>query len=260
MQLLNLKDLLSGKEIANASDYLYSIVDQKADKFLVSAYNEEVAKLDILMSLEATGEAGETDRIEYELFYGRDNPLGYPFLGLTTSELVLLRELVVNQVHFSSVLTIDGPHNAINDLLKSTRTTFQFKFALAFLNPFAGPASAWLCMENSGKNLQTILGLMMNGRGGGNFTRVELIQSIVANAVSYHNGKDDEKGGSVIRSLSDEIVTKEFLAAIVGIESMWKNYSPQLAVHARRLYDLDEAIPDEWVMSMFEGNQSKHTS
>ena len=163
-----------------------------------------------------------------------------------------MREFAVNQVHFSSVLAINGPHNAIGDMLENTRTTFQFKIALVFLNPFAGPASTWLCMEDSGENLRTILDMNPNNFTGNKFTRVELIQNIIDNAVSYYYQKDDEKGGSIIRNLSDEIVTKEFLTAVIEVKSLRENYSPQLAVHARRLYDLDEAIPDKWVMSMFD--------
>ena len=108
LPLLNLKDLLSGKMVADASDYLYSIVDQEADQFLVAAYNEEVAKLDVLMSMEAGEKAAKADHMAYDFLYDQDSLLEYPFLGLIRLNLYsCVSSLLIKFIFLQSLPLMD---------------------------------------------------------------------------------------------------------------------------------------------------------
>jgi hypothetical protein len=238
---------------ANASEFLYSIVDQEADPQLVSDYNDTVAGLDRFLAAVKDDTLTENDHSKYYALYDYRGHIASPYAALTSSELALLMEFVVDGQHFFLAHRSGGTSAAPKDMLLSTRPTLEFKVALASLCYNLRFVAWWLCTENNGEHVQTVIDFKLQRYPDGGMRdlgRKHHVQDLVANALIYNRGKDDETGGNLITEFREELVTKDFLTDMIGMMTKWRDYTPQLAVHARRLYDIDEAVPDEWVIRM----------
>lgn len=238
---------------ANTSEFLYSVVDQEADPQLVSDYNQTVTGLDRFLAAVEDNTLTENDHSKYYALCDYRGHIAAPYAALTSSELALLMEFIVDGQHFSLAHRSGGNSAAPRDMLLSTRPTLEFKIALAFLCYSLRFIAWWLCTENNGEHLQTIIDFKLQSYPDGvtkDLRRKHYVQDLVSNALIYNRSEDDETGGNLIMEFREELVTKDFLSDMVGMMTTWRDYAPQLAVHARRLYDIDEAIPDEWVIRM----------
>lgn len=238
-------------EAVNFANYLYSIVDQKAHPKELTSYNEIVRLIDTARKEKARRGAYAYYSIEYNVVIGRLWWLNLPeYENLTNSELAIFLD-IFDQVKFSAV---GGPHSVektLRDLFAHERTSDELKFVLSCSYFAHEPAAVWLCNYKGGENIPKLVSVLTGGMkvNGQRKPAPIAVKYILVNCIQALS--TEAEGYSFLTKLNPEVVTPSFFRQaleLAPLASYPNLYNVGLAFHARRLYDLDEEVPDEWVL------------
>jgi len=201
--------------------------------------------------------------LEYDL---NAKPMGLlpPYKNLTLEELLLVFEVCgfTNYAQLGKSRRKEfAPDNIIRGVLSDKRPSLQVKLAIACASLYKGQIIAdWLCFEDKGEHIEEMAELFI-GKGFNDGVEIETyINSTISTVIKETIGTRNrlEEGDlllGVIEFFGDEVVTKRFLDAMIYTVDQYRKslHTPQvhavLARHVRRLYKLDESLPDSWVLN-----------
>jgi len=186
-----------------------------------------------------------------------------PFLASSSSKIEFYKKIPANErpfllealnlTHFSRVTSKYGADKTLRDLLLSPLASKELKFALACSTYSLRSVALWLCLEDRGRLIPTLLKtvketLQKDLRG----TNAEIVTELLYAAMIVGRNENDRYGARILDNIDETIVTSEILPLLLSkyTEAYYRS-TPFSAIsrHARRLHGFDEAIPDEWVIN-----------
>jgi len=193
---------------------------------------------------------------------------GSLYRSLNLQELAILLEADLI-IHYSKVLLNYGMNQTFADILNSPLFSLNLKIGISVLRRSFRSPSLWVCTEDRGKHMPVIIdGIVQNFRETFSFDnsssqeiRDSAIQDMLNSALTSSQAAQNLSARRVIDNMDHKVVTKDFLRSMlspsqrVNIASIFSNDIEVLsacAVHARRLYNFGEDIPDEWVLHAIE--------
>ena len=266
----------------SVADEIYAAVDGKSDRITQKRY---LAAYDFIHNLTAKlkadpsyrGDDGDEDivleNIVNALEYDTENvPVGFPPLlqNFSTEELMVIFE-ATQCLNFAQLSKNSGESErptatipasiVMNHVLNHPRTSLETKLAIACLD-VSSHSCFWVCTEAGGIYIHQVIDKLLHQMGDGDdgdeddYARNQISYFIYETLHNRTHGPDrDERRRAIITGLKDEVVTKNFLQALLGRNSdlqigdlSMAPFKDILAKHARRLYDMPEGVPDEWVL------------
>jgi len=266
----------------SVADEIYAAIDGKSDRITQKRYlvaydfvHNLTAKLKADPSYRGTDAAEDivlsniVNALEYD---AKSVPVGFlPLLqNFSTEELMVIFEATqcLNFAQLSEItgesekLTATIPASIVmNHALNHPRTSLEMKLAIACLD-VSSHSCFWVCTEASGIYIHQVIDKLLHQMNRGD---EEDEDDYARNQISYffyealfnrtHGADREERRRAIMTGLKDEVVTKNFLQALLGRNSdlqigdfSMAPFKDILAKHARRLYDLPEGIPDDWTL------------
>ena len=241
-----------------AANYLYAIIDQVGNALEISEYNflvqqaHDIRQANLTLTLEDVANQFST------------SPVGTwwlrlpEFENLTDSDLIIFLE-THGHIRFSSLLQHYSTEITALALLEHESTSEALRLSLAISFYAAPRISIWLCGYEHGRMIPKIVPFFIQANeldeeseASAEYARI--VRVIVSARLAHWQGMEENEAGlTFLDSLSPEVVTPDFLSAISTIRPFGHSRSVELYVrglsaHARRLYDFDEALPDEWIV------------
>ena len=151
-------------------------------------------------------------------------------------------------------------YEILDKTLKNSEVSLNLKLALAREYHDQIPVAEWLGNASNSSHIPDHLDFvsqkleMKKGYGDRAAVRDDLFTDLIAGAVMMNQTRVDNDGSAVINGLAPSILTVASFPILhtflhdghhMGNNGMRK----AMAAHARRLYDFDESIPDEWVLN-----------
>jgi len=242
----------------SAANYLYAIIDQIGIPYDISQYNFLVQQAHDIRQADLT----LTPEVVANQFSSSSTGTWWlrlpEFENLTDSDLIIFLE-IHGHIRFSSLLQRYSPVITALALLEHESTSEALRLSLAISFYTAPRIAIWLCGYEHGRMIPKIVPFFIKSNeldeeseASAEYARI--VRVIVSARLAHWQGmEENEAGMTFMDSLSPEVVTPEFLSAISTIRPFGHSRSVELYVkslsnHARRLYDFDEALPDEWVV------------
>jgi len=217
-------------------DELYSVLNGTAGKDFVSAYKE----LEETIFLALAGQKTGASKGWYKLLKA-DTPLGELYRKLKISEIAILLE-VSEKTHFTNIVLVASRRLFLKSLMEDSKTSENLKLALATIFWSSDIVSHWLCKTGGGRYLPFIV----------NMVQPKETENVLSKILAPSMFAILEHGETKLNDLADDVVTKEFLTLLLPmLKLIFKNNGEAqavLATHARRLYNFDESLPDEWII------------
>jgi len=241
-------------ERENAVDQYYAIFNGAGPDEDVRKYNVLVEDLEALLAGDVprvTRNTKSSDRWQrwHEIFsiqLADFSWLEKLYRTLDIPELAMFLE-IKGEMSFSSVILRHDNSKAIHDILNSDKTSMELKLALCREEFRKATVLDWLFVEGRGEHIAT-LAEMLKEAGYFKNSQGSIIAALANIAIFQASTKMRR---SLILNLREDIVTVDFFADLVKILDDPKGafIKDELAVHARRLYNFDESVPDEWVLN-----------
>lgn len=250
----------------NAAEALYRIIDQKGAPEEVEAYNKVVKELDEILKLDDLTLYECTAKWQRQIItklsaqtFASPSWTKQIFRKLTPSEVAIYLE-VNSFTSYSKALMNKTMDAILAGILSSSRASYGLKFSIAYTNLGFRSAAAWICTVDNGKQIPVVIDFMAMAENETHQSivktqRTQLIQRIVSDGILGSQKEEDPSGRKVIDNMDSSFVTKETLEAMLHMMTFTELRKPileALIVHARRLYDFDESIPDEWVLKVLQ--------
>jgi len=168
----------------------------------------------------------------------RDNTWkGQQYRKLNLTELLIYLE-VTGTTTYSEYIFDYTTSEDICDILYSDKVTLGLKLLLSCDYSMYSYVAVWLLNADHGEHIQKYIELSNN----------DCLFRLARIAVLPLG---DTVNSYLIHELKEGIVTCDVLRILLPLKDFKKGHHvvPALASHARRLYDFDESIPDEWVLN-----------
>jgi len=258
-----------------ASRTLPIIPHDAADDFLAITTENSAAYKDVLSTL-AFLVAGGTPKgrneqatqweFDFALAIKSDTWRGSLYRSLNLQELAILLEADLI-IHYSKILLNYGMNQTFADILSSPLFSLNLKIGISVLRRSFRSVSLWVCTEDGGKHMPVVIdGIVQNFRETFSFeedssmqeVRDRAIQDMLNSSVTSSKTVEGSSERQVIDNMSHEVFTRDLLRAMLSkshradIDFFFSDdieIRSACAVHARRLYDFSEDIPDEWVLN-----------
>ena len=244
-------------------DELCDLAEGKGVKAYVDAFEKTVAELTLLESpLRRDRRNFALKRLYSQALNltasGIDRELT-PYGQLDYSDLAIYLELT-GGTNYTGLQHSRHIYDVLVEMLQSPRASLALKLALVKEYYEVLTVAEWVVTENGGVHIPQILEFVAEKNasdpdelpltipyGGGAFT------TLIASAIHARRNIWTSNGSEIIAGLDASVVTQEYVTSLNS--ALWfypyinnDRVRKALAVHARRLYDFDESIPDDWVL------------
>jgi len=251
-----------------ASDALYSLLEGRGGEKLQRRYraaHSVVSKLDYMVTQPIEDFIDDdivTWNFENLFLYSTDGNTKslLPILdGISVEEKLMIFEacrlIEILPLTYKSPEAPMSVRGMVSDLLNGERLSVHAKRALVCLDS-NGYGDMWACSADGGAHIAPIVELQMTQMGpvGPESIFVEsYLRGLFRNGIA--DARTVKSQNEILIGLRNEVVTKELLGILTGNSPNYsdapilvKQHIQILAAHARRLYNFDEEIPDEWVL------------
>lgn len=238
---------------------LYALTKYEGDPVTVKNYAQVVEELKLMDTLGGLAKVPIEHRKMYELCLEFTNEGLIKREGFFYSDLNYLDLAIYLEVNGGAnyMIKIDWAlrYSLLSNMMHEPTVSMDLKLALACRHESAICISYWLFEENNGAYLEPFLKFYTR------YIKPEKVErhkeltfihvlSIMLNSMS---APEDLDICNIIKALKAEVIDETKLSLILKTLNDFGYFiagslAEAMAFHARRLYDFDDSIPDEWVM------------
>jgi hypothetical protein len=165
---------------------------------------------------------------------------------------LVLSVLVVEKAGENVARNVAAQNRITNAIFKSEDYSMEMKIALSYRFFRLPTVTAWSFKHLSGRPLRSLTQVepmnkitVMYAVLNENFT-----WDIVHHMLTQNKAIKVDVKNTFVAELTDKVATREFIAQVMSIRKEANLDLAIIAGRARKAYDLDESVPDEWVERM----------